>query len=600
MKKNLYARLVCICASILIIGCASLDQGSQPVKVKLIAINDFHGYLTPPPEFRLTVKDPESPAGAQVRAGGAAYLATLVKQLKAENPNSIVVGAGDFIGASPAISAFTQDEATVDIIGQIGLEVTSVGNHEFDRGKVELLRLQRGGCAPGKVVGKQTCVKDEIYPGAKFKWLAANVIDNDTGETLLPGTYIKQFGPVTVGFVGLTLQGTPKTTRGAGGLTFKNEAEVINEQAKKFKQQGVDAVVVLIHQGGATTAMALNDHTCPNLSGEITSIVDALNNDVDIVVSGHTHKEYVCNRNDKLLTQAGFYGSAVTDINLEIKPGVGVVSKTANSLPVINDQTKKVPNGYKVLAKDGLITAEVEYYDQVSEASRSTIQGYIAEDIYVVKDSSSVRINVAEHPMGDVIADAFLATTPKEVHADIAFVNPGGVRSNLVKDKDGSVTYDDLYRVAPFGNNLYYIDLTGEQLVRLLEQQWEQPNCQSKQYKKMCGRILQPSSTLTYTYKWNHDKQGKPTGQGNMIDRASVRVKGKPLDSTKLYRIVSNSFLVVDGGDNYTVFKQGKNASDLGVVDLQALQTYFSEYGKENPMKAPTPRIKCVGCFPIP
>jgi len=250
---------------------AVLDAvAAKPVNVRLIAINDFHGNFAPPSTSNGgTMVLPNGGAGQKVTVGGAAYLATLVKNLKAQNANSIVVGAGDAISASPFESSITHDEATVDILNTIGLEVTSVGNHEFDRGSAELLRMQNGGCFPAAngqgVVGTDTCLVNGVYPGAKFKYLAANVNVTATGKPFLPATYIKRFGTVSVGFIGLTFQGTPTAVSAAGiaGLEFQEESAVINQYAAQLKANGVTAVVVLIHQGGQTTATTVNDKTCP-------------------------------------------------------------------------------------------------------------------------------------------------------------------------------------------------------------------------------------------------------------------------------------------------------------------------------------------------
>ena len=603
MKLKSFSTLAALTVSLGIVGCSTgviTSSNKPPVDVKIIAMNDFHGYLNRSDNAELFLMDPDNPGKvAKVKVGGAPYVASLVKKLKSENSNSIVVGAGDFIGASPAISSFTQDEATINVMGEIGLEVSAVGNHEFDRGKKELIRLQNGGCAPGKEIGRETCIKNREFKGAKFQYLAANVIDDDTNQTLLPSTYIKKFNGVTVGFVGLTLRGTPKATRGAVGLTFNDEIEVINSHAAKFKEQGIEAVVVLIHQGGGTTAATLNDKSCPGLSGEIVPLVQGLKN-VDVVVSGHTHREYVCTdkKTGILLTQANYYGNVITDINLQIEPGKGVINKRANSLPVITDQNKKVPKGYAALSKDADIDREVKMYDDLSKKKRSAIQGYIASPLPMITiEGTTARNNNAEHLMGDVIADAYLASAPKEAKVDLAFINAGGVRSGL--NTAGPVTYDNLFGIAPFGNNLFYVDLTGEQLIRLLEEQWEGANCRNKPLMKnnvnMCGRMLQPSSTLTY--KWDVTRgPGKDFGKGNLVIVDSVRIQGEPLDMKKKYRIVTNSFLAEDGGDNYTVFKQGTGLQDMGVVDIEAMVNYFNRYPASSPMPAPKRRISCDTC----
>ncbi|HNB65050.1 MAG TPA: 5'-nucleotidase C-terminal domain-containing protein [Zoogloea sp.] len=569
-------------------GGASSSESAAPVSVKLIAMNDFHGNIEVPAANNggsVVLKDPANAAGTTVRSGGAAYLATLIKQLKAQNPYSIVVGAGDMVGASPVTSTLTHDEATVDILNQIGLEVTSVGNHEFDHGKTELLRLQNGGCYPGGTIGQDTCIKGGSFSGATYKWLSANVVDSSSGQSLFPATYVKKFGPVSVGFIGLTLKGTPQvvTSTGVAGLDFQDEATTINKYAASLKASGVNAVVVLIHQGGQTTASTLNDKTCPNLTGDILPIVDALSSNVDVVVSGHTHQEYVCTRNGKLLTSTGFYGSAVTEINLTLLPGGGVLTRDANTRPVINDLNTTVPAGFSILTKDATIDAAVQSYVSLSATLKNQVVGSITADIkraLLSSSSTPTRDETAEGAMGDVMADVYLAGGPK---ADIAFINPGGVRADLIYKNGGAVTYGDLLTVAPFGNTLVTVDLTGADLVRLLEQQWEAPNCAAKTGANGCGRMLQPSSTFSYT--WDASKPaGAAVGSGNRVVAGSLKLNGVAMDLTKTYRVTLNSFMAPGPGDNFSVVTaNGKNVTPSGVIDIDA----FVGYMKAHPSLAP-------------
>jgi 5'-nucleotidase len=571
----------------------SSSNPPDPVTVKVIAMNDFHGNIEVPAANNggsVVLKDPANAAGTTVRSGGAAYLATLIKQLRASNANSIVVGAGDMVGASPVTSTLTHDEATVDILNQIGLEVTSVGNHEFDHGKGELQRLQNGGCYVGGTVGKDTCINGGVFPGASYKWLSANVVDTASGKTLFPATYVKKFGKASVGFIGLTLKGTPAvvTSTGVTGLNFLDEATTINSYAAQLKKDGVDAVVVLIHQGGQTTASTLNDQSCPNLSGDILPIVDALGKDVDVVVSGHTHQEYVCKRNGKLLTSTGFYGSAVTDINLTIVPGAGVTGLTANTVPVINDLNTTAPTGYAILAKDATIDAAVQSYVNLAATLKNQVVGSITADIkraLLANSSTPTRDETAEGPMGDVMADVYLSGGPQ---ADIAFINPGGVRADLIYKNGGAVTYGDLLTVAPFGNTLATVDLTGAQIVRLLEQQWEAPNCSAKTGANGCGRMLQPSST--FSYSWDASKPaGAAVGSGNRVVAGSLKLNGVTMDMSKTYRVTLNSFMAPGPGDNFSVVTtSGTNVTNSGVIDIDA----FVGYMKKNlNLAPPAPRV---------
>jgi len=590
--RKLAKLLVPAMGALVLAACIGSDSSPEPVTVKLIAMNDFHGNIEIPAANNggsVVLRDPANAAGTTVRTGGAAYLATLIKQLRAKNPRSIVVGAGDLIGASPVTSTLTHDESTVDILNQLGLEVTAVGNHEFDHGKSELLRIQNGGCYPGGAIGQDTCINGGRFPGASYLYLAANVVDSSTGKTLFPATTVKDFGGVAVGFIGLTLKETPSvvTASGVAGLTFTDEISTINTQAAQLRAQGASAVVVLVHQGGQTLATTLNDQTCPGLSGEIVAIVDGLSKDVDVVISGHTHQEYVCQRNGKLLTQTGFYGSAVTEIDLTIQPGQGVMRSVASTIPVINDLNTSVPAGYAIVQKDAAVAAAVQKYVDLTATLKNQVVGTIAADITraLLPGPTPSRDETAEGAMGDVMADVYLAGGPK---ADIAFINPGGVRADLIYRNGGQVTYGDLLTVAPFGNVLVTADLTGAALVRLLEQQWEAANCAAKTGVNGCGRLLQPSSTLTYS--WDASKPaGAPDGTGNRIVPGSVLVNGQQLDAAKTYRVTLNSFMAPGPGDNFSVItKSGKNITNSGVIDIDA----FVGYMKSHPnLRPPAPRV---------
>lgn len=589
-SRKMSAFLLALAAAGLVAGCNDSSGGggdTTPVQVKLIAMNDFHGNIEPPAAGNggsVVLKDAAKPAGTTVNAGGAAYIATLIKQLKAKNPNSIVVGAGDMVGAAPVVSTLTHNEAAVDILNQIGLEVTSVGNHEFDQGKTELLRLQNGGCYPGGTIGTDTCLQSGKFAGAQYKYLSANVVDSTTNQPLFPATYIKKFGTVSVGFIGLTLKDTPAvvTSTGVAGLNFLEESATINTYAAQLKSQGVSAVVVLIHQGGQTTASTLNDQTCPGFTGEIGAIVDKLSKDVDVVVSGHTHQEYVCKRNGKLLTQTGFYGSAVTEIDLTIVPNIGVTAATANTVPVISDTNKTLPAGYTALGKDATVDASVQKYVKGVDAIKNLVVGTITKDInraLLAGSSTPTRDETAEGPMGDVMADVYLTGGPK---ADIAFINPGGVRADLTFKNGGQVTYGDLLTVAPFANTLVTVDLTGQQLVRVLEQQWEAANCAAKTGANGCGRMLQPSST--FSYSWDASKPaGAADGQGNRVVPGSLKLNGVAMDLSKTYRVTLNSFMAPGPGDNFSAVGKGTNITPSGVVDIDA----FVAYMKAHPNLAP-------------
>jgi 5'-nucleotidase len=481
-----------------------------------------------------------------------------------------------------------------------------VGNHEFDRGKAELKRLQTGGCAQGQALSDpmvQSCARTGAFEGARFPYLAANVIDDDTGELLFAATHVRRFGQVAVGFIGLTLRDTPQTTRGAKGLTFLDEVQTIEKHARQLKQDGVDAVVVLLHEGGSTTASSFTDQSCPGLSGRVKSIVESLPSFVDVVLSAHTHYDYICQINGILLSQAGSYGRMVTEIDLTIEPGRGVISKLGRTLPVINDRTKHVPPGYTILSPDPEVARLVDFYDQLTLPQRSRGLGFIDKEIVRADIDgagqlvrSGTRIDVADHPIGRVFADALQAVPgPNGEQADVAFINPGGLRNYLSMPADGKVDYDALFGVAPFGDALYWMEMTGESLLRLLEQQWEAPNCGGKKFKGICGRILQPSHTLTYTWTFSPEDQGKPAGAGKMIDVNSLRIHGQPIVMDAVYKVVTIEFLAIYGGDNFSEFTdRSMRMKNLAINDIQALQAYLSRFTSDSRLMPPAPRIGCV------
>lgn len=620
MKINNKMLLHFVIASIsaAIIGCSGGSSGTSsnsqdPVTVKLIAFNDFHGYLVQnDPGNEVDVFDSDTNSAKSVSVGGGVFMATLINQLRAKNDNNIVVAAGDLIGASPAVSSLTADEATIEYMNLIGLEVSAVGNHEFDRQKEELIRLQNGGCSTNPKYAAQTCLRNGTFAGANFKYLAANVTDPSTNNTLFNPTFIKKFGAVSVGFIGLTLQNTPAATRGAGNLNFANEVTTINAQADILKSQGIDAVVVLLHQGGSPDTDYINQQqSCSDLSGSIKDIVTNIKN-VDVVVSGHTHKEYICNNvagTNILLTQASLYGNIVSNIDLTIIPGKGVTAKAAQNLPVINNLNASLPKGYAVLEQHKAAADLINEYAVKTQAKRTETKGYTVKELVRV-DSGGSRVNIAEHPIGYVVADAFLKaaidppvdsgrTSVGNINDTIAFINPGGLRNSI--NKIGAVTFDDLFSVAPFSNNLYVVELTGAQLLRLLEQQWEDKNCDmNRAYQGICGRIMQPSSN--FKYNWDIDQErNKPTGKGAVVVASTVLINGASLDPTKTYKIVTVDFLAVDGGDNYTVFKDATVRANLEVFDLDAIFEYFSLTSSTNQLGHPAKgRINCINTASTP
>jgi 5'-nucleotidase len=531
-------------------GASSTGQPSdEVVHVQLLALNDLHGNLEPPQGSAGTIKLPDDTA---VETGGAAHLAARVAALRAENPNTVVVSAGDLIGASPLMSALFHDEPTIEVMNQIGLAYNAVGNHEFDDGKDELLRMQAGGChADG-------CGDDTPFPGASFQFLAANVLTSaEPTETLFPSYVVHEVGGARIGFIGMTLEGTPAivTPAGVEGLTFVDEADRANALVPELLGEGVSAIVLLIHEGGYPTGFY---DECPELSGPIVEIVERLDPEIDVVVSGHTHQAYNCVIADRLVTSAASFGRVLTDIDLEISVATGdVTAATAKNVLVTRDDADPDVAAFVAMYKDlaaplankpiGEISATLERYPPMMKPGLST--------------------------MGAVIADAQLAATADVMlgGAQIAFMNPGGVRADLVYEAapeeaaDGIVTYGEAFTVQPFGNSLVVMTLTGAQIEALLEQQF---------VEGFDPKILQVSAGFTYTYS-----EGAPVG--DKIEPSSILLDGEVVDPAQSYRVTVNSFMA-SGGDGFTVLVEGADRLG-GANDLDALADYFATTSPVDP-----------------
>jgi 5'-nucleotidase len=507
------------------------------VDVTLLAINDFHGNLRPAPGG-IAIDDPaDKTKKITVPAGGAEHMATLVKQLRAGKNNSVFVAAGDLIGASPFLSAMFHDEPTIEALSMMGLEIASVGNHEFDEGKNELLRMQNGGCHP--VDG---CRGPHPFMGATFRYLAASTIETATGRPLLPAYEIKTFDGIPVGFIGLTLKATPTLVSppGVAGLEFRDEAETVNALVPVLKARGVAAIVVLIHEGGYPTG---DYNECPGISGPIVDIVKKFDKAVDVVISGHTHRAYTCEIDGRLVTAGDKYGTVVTAIDLKLDRATGdVVSAKANNTIVRTN----------AFAADAAQTALLAAYDKVAAPIAARPAGSITATLTRVPDMTT-----GESPLGDLIADAHLAATTA-AGAVIAFTNPGGIRADIVRQPDGAVSYGDVFAAQPFRNQLVTMTLTGAQIKEALEQQWLDPKR---------PRILQVSKGFSYAW----DIAGE-AGHRVLPDR--MMLNGERIDLAASYRVTINQFLSV-GGDGFSVL-QGGTAPQVGVYDVDALHAYFA------------------------
>jgi len=538
----------------------------KTVNVKIVAVNDFHGQLESPGSLRNLPTD----LTATIPVGGIDWLAGYIADIKSKNPNTVVVSAGDLIGATPLVSALFHDEGTIETMNRAGLEINAVGNHEFDEGKDELLRMQNGGCHP---TDANTCQGAAVgtpvpFEGADFKFLAANVVDKKTGETLFPSYIIKEYEGVKVAFIGMTLKETPTivTPSGVAGLAFKDEANTVNHLIPKLQALGAKAIVVLIHQGGTvpvTQSIATLNACDGNLEGSpIKPIVNNLSNAVDVVITGHTHQLYNCMLTTKNkqhavpVTSASSQGKVVTEIDMSINAVSGRVrSVKAENVAVNRTNTAITPNAD--------IKQIVDNYKTIVQPIANRVIGSITADLTRTTSAAG------ENTMGDVIADSQLAATkePKFGGAQVAFMNPGGVRADLTfvsssaGEGDGNVTYSEAFTVQPFGNSLATLTLTGAQIEELLEQQFV--GCANGQ---TFNRILLPSAG--FTYAWS------ATGPDcDKVDPASIFINSVMVDSAASYRVTVNNFLAA-GGDKFTVLTKGTSPLG-GAQDIDALEAYF-------------------------
>lgn len=522
-------------------------QTTAPVELRILAINDFHGNLRPPPGG-IRIGDPEDKSKkVMVAAGGAEYMATLVKQLREGHKNTIFVAAGDLIGASPFLSAMFHDEPTVEALSMMGLAITSVGNHEFDEGKIELLRMQNGGCHP-----LDGCQGPHPFTGAKFHYLAASTVETATGKSVLPPYEIREFDGIPVAFIGLTLKETGGivSPSGIAGLEFRDEAETVNALVPQLSARGVEAIVVLIHQGGEPSG---DYNECPAITGPIVDIVKKFDRAVDVVVSGHTHRAYVCDIDGRLVTSGDKYGTLVTAIDLKLDP----VTRD-----IIGAKAENVIVGNASLAKDPEQTALIEAYDKLAAPIANRPAGSVTQTL------SRVPNEAGESALGDVIADAQLAATKdaKDGSAVIALTNPGGIRTDIVPKENGAITFGDVFSSQPFRNRLVTMTLTGSQLKDMLEQQWLDPKR---------PRILQVSNGFSYT--WD---ASKPFGERVSLEKMALN--GSPIEAGSSYRVTLNDYLAV-GGDGFTVAKQG-TSPQYGGYDADALFGFFRAHGPIGPL----------------
>lgn len=587
MTQQLLKAQVCCLVLLALTACNDNDDHESPQverknqTINILAFNDFHGNLEPPKRF-IEADDPnDSSKTVRIPVGGVSYFADAIKKLRAQYPNNAVVSAGDLISASPLTSSLFLDEPTIETMNDIQIDFNAVGNHEFDRGTDELRRLQNGGCQ--QYTSAKPCQINPNFEGAKFNFLAANVsMKADPNKTLFPAYKVKTYGGIPVAFIGMTLKATPSIVSAAGikDVNFNDEADTVNALIPELKKQGIEAIVVVVHEGVAPSTK-FNKKTCEGLSGPLLGILDRLDPAVDVVVSGHTHQSYICDYSTKnpqkpfLLTSAGQYGTIITNIQLELDGKTGdVIKKDAAQVPVQSEAytsgttTVNLTDLYQKFNKTPSIEAILDKYRQAVTTISARVVG--TADGVINRNATES----GESALGNLIADAqqAMALTASNQGSDFTLMNPGGVRADLQVNTNNQITFGDVFTVQPFGNSIVTLSLTGKQIRDVLEQQWSGANAATV-------RILQPSKEFSYSYK--KDNSASPRA-------SNILVAGQALDDSKVYRVTVNSFLA-DGGDNFTVLKEGKNPVGGG-QDIDALEKYVSLH---SPLTAPkTDRIK--------
>jgi 5'-nucleotidase len=580
--------------ALLAINPSLASPAPKPILLRLVAINDFHGNLE---EANLTLPWPRSgngqplstsPAASQLPAGGAAALAGLVRSLRQEVSHSLVISSGDLFGASPLISSLFHDEPTIAIANRIGVDLASPGNHEFDAGREDYLRLLQGGCAPAKPHGPmERCALGPAAP-ARFQTLAAN-IKTTAGTPLFPATAIRAFGGVRVGFIGAVTKTVPTLVMPSSiqGLRFTDEITSINQAAANLQRQGVQAIVVVIHEGGETgepgQPLDWNNPACPEARGRIFTIARQLSPAIDVVFSAHTHQGYNCWLGGRPVLQATAYGRGVSVVDLALDPRTRDVDRArtvSRNLPVLNSRTQPAQ-------RQAVLDGEPAPWRRVLERARPDA-GVTAEVAAAARRVAPlaqrpvgwiggpfVRGGPGESPAGRLIADAQLAATraPAAGGAEAALVNPGGIRADLPcpVSPPCPITYGEIVTMQPFGDTLVVLTLSGAELKELLESQ--QPPEHTR------PTLLIPSASLRYSWLTK-----APFGQ-RVRD---LRLNGRVVEPGQSVRLVVNTFLA-QGGDGFALFQRGRDPVG-GPLDVKALEDAL----QTSPVPDPLPRVTLV------
>ncbi|MGY1780395.1 bifunctional metallophosphatase/5'-nucleotidase [Geodermatophilus sp. SYSU D01036] len=568
---------------------STAQAAPKDVTVQLLAMNDFHGRITPQTGTDGSLATSPGPNGTYgnsddvtVPVGGAAQIAATVQRLESafkdttQGPStSLFVGAGDLVSASPFESSVFKDEPTIEALNAMGLDVSSVGNHEFDRGTEELRRISAATdgtysddveACEGITPGVDGCFGEgeHAFHGAEFPYLAANVIDKATGQPMLPPYQVFQT-PANQRFalIGVVTETTPTIVSPTGitDVTFIDEAEAINRWVPELQRQGIQAIGVLIHEGGTVTDPNAQPFVngCTGLSGPIVDINNRTSSAVDLIISAHTHNAYNCRLDDpdgtpRLVTQAGFYGRLVTDIRLPISRTTGDVNRASAAYAATNVPVTRE-------AADPEVQSIVDYWNARAAEPGNVVVGTVSGPLLRARAADGVTVvRNDESVLGTFVANAQLAgaqARPELLSPVVAFMNPGGLRTDIAA---GEVTFRELFDVQPFSNTVNTITLTGAAIDDVLEQQFRGLPDGSQDL------VLSTSDGFRYEYD-------RSRADGDRVFDCSITINGTPVSPTGTYRVAANSFLA-GGGDSFTAFRTGTNQV-TGPVDVDTSEDYL-------------------------
>lgn len=529
------------------------------VDVQILATNDFHGRIQ-----------------ANGTEAGAAVLAGAVQQLRAENPNTVFAAAGDLIGASTFESFIQHDKPTIDALNAAGLDVSAVGNHELDQGYDDLMH---------RVMAPYDADTNP-YGGAQWQYVAANLKVRATGDDAVPATWIKDFGDVQVGFVGAVTEELPALVSPAGiaDLDVRGIVDSVNAETDALKAEGADLVVMLVHEGAESTDCA----AMPTADNAFAEIVNDVSPDVDAIVSGHTHLAYDCKFpvdewageavTERPVVSAGQYGYNLNQLTYSVDAATGEpVGVETGILPLAGEYP--ADPAVETIVADAVKEADVLGAEPLGE---------IGGAFNRAKLSSGSENRGGESTLGNLVAEVqrWATEAPESGEAQIAFMNPGGLRADMVGSGTDAfprtLTYKQAAAVQPFANTLVNMDLTGEQLKAVLEQQWQRDadgNVPSRPFLR-----LGVSDGFTSTFDANRPEGDRITG---------MWLDGEPIDPAASYSVTVNSFLA-SGGDNFRAFADGANARDTGKADLAAFVDYMATHAAGEPL-AVDPAQRAVG-----